>query len=504
MLDNDGAQENPMCMRIVPLALLALVPPPLAQCPLELSNPFPGLNGTVRALSTGDPDAGGTLGPSLIAGGAFTGTTDGSQDYIAFWNGVAWQALGWGTDGPVNAITTWQTSSVSGYPAHIVIGGEFPHVGSDSTGEVLANGIARWDGISWRTLGGGFDGPVYALASWDPDGPAGPQLPLLIAGGDFRHAGTEAIDYIAAWDGTAWHSLGWGTDGPVRSLTTWDPDGGGPLIEQLVAGGDFTHVGADATGEVGPCSVARWNGSVWASMAGLPGATCFTRFDIGGTSRLVAGGSAGVNYWDGAAWQSLGFTFAYSGTTCDPFQPGMRHPVNGTAAANATALTTWDPDGGGPETRQLYATGAYSYHIPAGSNYDGCSDRDYTVSVLARWDGAQFQPVSSSFAFAEFQPPGMQAMTTIDPNGPGPAHTILAVGGALSAHVFAASADCHCNPDFNHDGDAATDADIEAFFACMAGNCCAACDSADYNGDGDAGTDSDIESFFRVLSGGNC
>jgi uncharacterized membrane protein len=58
--------------------------------------------------------------------------------------------------------------------------------------------------------------------------------------------------------------------------------------------------------------------------------------------------------------------------------------------------------------------------------------------------------------------------------------------------------------DFNHDGDSATDADIEAFFACIAGNCCAACDSADFNGDGDTATDADIEAFFRVLAGGNC
>ncbi len=52
-----------------------------------------------------------------------------------------------------------------------------------------------------------------------------------------------------------------------------------------------------------------------------------------------------------------------------------------------------------------------------------------------------------------------------------------------------------------------TDADIEDFFACLAGNCPAApCTSnADFNGDGDTGTDADIEAFFRVkLAGGNC
>jgi hypothetical protein len=61
-----------------------------------------------------------------------------------------------------------------------------------------------------------------------------------------------------------------------------------------------------------------------------------------------------------------------------------------------------------------------------------------------------------------------------------------------------------CRDDFNGDGDSGTDADIEAFFACLAGNCCATCGSADFNGDGDAGTDADIEAFFRVLAGGAC
>src|SRR4051812_44488317 len=47
--------------------------------------------------------------------------------------------------------------------------------------------------------------------------------------------------------------------------------------------------------------------------------------------------------------------------------------------------------------------------------------------------------------------------------------------------------------DFNGDGDLGTDADIEAFFACLSGNCCAGCGSAEFNGDGDIGTELDIE-----------
>jgi hypothetical protein len=65
----------------------------------------------------------------------------------------------------------------------------------------------------------------------------------------------------------------------------------------------------------------------------------------------------------------------------------------------------------------------------------------------------------------------------------------------------------HCgSADFNCDGAVATDADIEAFFACLAGSCppppCTS--TADFNGDGAVATDADIEAFFRVLSGLPC
>jgi hypothetical protein len=70
--------------------------------------------------------------------------------------------------------------------------------------------------------------------------------------------------------------------------------------------------------------------------------------------------------------------------------------------------------------------------------------------------------------------------------------------------VFASDTPETCCADFNGDGDTGTDADIEAFFACLAGNCCPTCCSVDFNGDGDFGTDGDIESFFRVLAGQPC
>jgi hypothetical protein len=89
-----------------------------------------------------------------------------------------------------------------------------------------------------------------------------------------------------------------------------------------------------------------------------------------------------------------------------------------------------------------------------------------------------------------------------------PDASVLAGGGFELAGGFWTTVDAPgCgSADFDCDGDLGTDADIEAFFACLAGNCpappCPA--SADFNADGDLGTDADIEAFFRVLAGGSC
>ena len=78
--------------------------------------------------------------------------------------------------------------------------------------------------------------------------------------------------------------------------------------------------------------------------------------------------------------------------------------------------------------------------------------------------------------------------------------------GRLFANVMGAAGPVCGTADFDGDGDTATDADIEAFFGCLAGTCCATCWhlGADFDGDGDSATDADIEAFFRVLAGNPC
>lgn len=69
----------------------------------------------------------------------------------------------------------------------------------------------------------GLDGEAYCSTAWDPDGP-GPQEELLVVGGSFRIAGNVLAPGIAAWDGERWHALGDGVDGDVTAMTVYDGD----------------------------------------------------------------------------------------------------------------------------------------------------------------------------------------------------------------------------------------------------------------------------------------
>jgi probable HAF family extracellular repeat protein len=106
-------------------------------------------------------------------------------------------------------------------------------------------------------------------------------------------------------------------------------------------------------------------------------------------------------------------------------------------------------------------------------------------------------------------PPNTPASTWLLYSANGISDNGLIVGeglhnGVIRGFLLTPTAPPPCTADFNHDGDAGTDQDIEAFFACIAGHCCITCGSADFNHDGDTATDADIESFFRVLAGGAC
>jgi trimeric autotransporter adhesin len=405
-----------------------------------------GQSGTIRAFAT-LPDG------RLAVGGMFGAPGIASGGNVATWDGAEWALLG-AASGVVSALAVLPNG-------HLAAGGSYQSIGG-----VPAKSVAVWDGSSWSPLGNGLTGSsLLAHARALAVLPSGE----LVVAGEFVGAGGEPVANVARWDGQAWHPMGAGLNGVVYALCVLDNG-------DLIAGGGFT-----ASGTTQVRYLARWNSSEWTTFSAVPGPNSWVRsltptHDGGG---LLAGGQFGacgslitrrIARWDGAAWSALG-----AGMTGVAF-----------SHVNAISILT---DG---------SVVAGGYFSTAGG---------VPVSNIARWDGLAWSRLSSGLR----PPPGTGLLGEALALATRGNELIVGgdfglAGGTISPTLARWLTACCGTADFDGDGDAGTDADIEAFFRCLAGDCCPACflGGADFNGDGDAGTDGDIESFFRVLAGGPC
>jgi hypothetical protein len=119
-----------------------------------------------------------------------------------------------------------------------------------------ANGIAKWDGISWTPVGAGFtetsgNAVVYALALYNNQ---------LYAGGYFTTSGSNTVNNIAKWNGTDWVpvSTGMSTSGVYDFVNAF-----AVFNNELYVGGEFTTAGT-----INAQNIAKWNGTVWSTVAG--------------------------------------------------------------------------------------------------------------------------------------------------------------------------------------------------------------------------------------------
>jgi hypothetical protein len=121
-------------------------------------------------------------------------------------------------------------------------------------------------------------------------------------------------------------------------------------------------------------------------------------------------------------------------------------------------------------------------------------------------DGVYVRTFRDDYAFMNDEELYIVVRLRNESDATGCSSTDIDIGQALVRIALPSTGPTCGTADFDGDGDVGTDADIEAFFACLAGNCCDTCWhlGADFDGDGDSGTDADIEAFFRVLAGGNC
>jgi trimeric autotransporter adhesin len=403
----------------------------------NLSTP---ISSTVRSLAVIESPGPGGTPARLFAAGLFGSSIPAATRHIAEWNGTHWSALGSGNSGGIYTLARLDLDESSPGREQVIAAGNF-----DSIEGTAANRIATHDGASWHPFGTGIDNAVYAVCTHDPDGPGASPTQVIAAG--------AMAGRVTRWDGSQWQPMGLALGGVAWAVASFDPDGSGPAPRELYAGGQFT-----ATSNSAIKNIARWDGSTWQPVGlGLGGVvSTLTVFDTDGSGAapavLVAGGhfasigplgsigSVPVNHvaaWNGVAWGSMG--------------SGAQGPVH--------ALTSFDPDGSGPQPSQLIAAGLFT---PTGgplsnrvARWDGATwivlgdyaaifpstlatidfdgsgplstalmaDDGATQTRLARWDGlswSRIEPTTNNHIFA---------LSPIDPDGLGPAGDRLLVGG---------------------------------------------------------------------------
>ena len=371
------------------------------------------------------------------------------------------------------------------------------------TGDVYAcanagpgvGGMVKFDGTRWT----GFNAYTYGL---------GVEWPFLTDNSDAlivrpstgRVAVNPTNNYTHSFDGAAWSPLPGGPDLVERYAED--------SLGRLWAIGHYGGLGY--FGAAGFTSVrnAGWGlaiqadpdrtGTVWANqdweIARTDGVYTFTRTiddfpGVAAANGLFTGLAADHN---GIAWVGTWGQFSSTGSTLIRLN------------ANTGGYQMWRHDQGWPFPGEHVRPQVVTPDGRVWMTYD--SEYPSTIAGLLWWDGTNIgafpAPPEGAWRWGGLPHAGITdiEVKTI-PGGYELWMSCMTRGLAVLSVTTPV-----CTSDFNGDGDFGTDQDIEAFFACLAGQCCATCSprGSDFNGDGDYGTDQDIEAFFRVLAGGNC
>ncbi len=223
---------------------------------------------------------------SVYAGGSFGRSSNaGDLNGIARWTGSRWESVGGGVQA-----SGWYELRVNGidsFGSDLLLTGQFDHTLS---GSPLHN-VARWNGSTWTSPGGGFASETYRSIVY--------QNEMWVAGG-YQELLNHGSGNLWKWSGTAWQAQGGGDFGLPFALAEWNG--------KLIIGGVFASVG----GVPANC-VAMWNGSSWSALgAGLNAAVSnliVSNGELYASGEFWLSGSdsvPGIARWNGTKWVSVG------------------------------------------------------------------------------------------------------------------------------------------------------------------------------------------------------
>ncbi|HEX5051589.1 MAG TPA: hypothetical protein VFZ65_07455 [Planctomycetota bacterium] len=251
----------------------------------------------------------------------------------------------------------------------LAIGGWFTAIGTQAIGFV-----AIWDGQHWTSLGGGASGgyPGVQVLQTQPNGD-------LVVGGSFTVIGAAGIAGLARWDGSQWHAFP-AFSGIVNALAV-RPNG------NLVVTGTF------------PSNVAEWNGSAWSTFG--PGVGGFSAVAVLANGDVVIGGILNtVKRWNGSTWSAMG-SFTGSPRVLMPLANGdliaaSAQIINGVAVDGVVRWNGSQWTSVAPHIGTVYsmATLPSGDLVVAGALMPAPGE---PIRGLATWDGSSWHAMAHGF-----------------------------------------------------------------------------------------------------------
>lgn len=307
----------------------------------------------------------------IYAGGAFTTINGNVINKIARWDGATWHSLGGGMNNNVHALAF----SPSG---ELFAGGAFTQAGG-----VAANYIAKWDGISWQAVGSGTNGFIESIAF--------NSLGELYVGGQFTEAGGITANYIAKYSNGVWSNLNSGMNDWVHTIAISSSD-------EIYVGGRFTTVTNSPS-----TYITRWDGTSWNEVGGsvnrdvkkLAFAPNGDLYVGGGFTTVGSLPAVRIAKWDGSSWSALagGTNSTVSSIVFDGsrvFIAGSFFEVDGQAIQHVAQWDNgaWSDIGGGTDGYVFGLTFTTSGRLIIGGLFNIAGTT--ATQNIAQWDGASW------------------------------------------------------------------------------------------------------------------